>query len=75
MVLLRSDLSQRERTPKAFRGGLMIRQLLLQRADDRMEKMMRLDQLAPGHRFDGVESCVRAVHVRHGDRAVQGDNR
>ena len=70
MILLRSDLSQLQRTPKAFRCGFVIRELLLQLTDDRVEKMMRLDQLATGHRCDAVERRLCAMHVGHSNRAV-----
>ena len=70
MMLLRPDLSQLQRTPKAFRSGFVIRELLLQLADDGVEKMVRLDQLAMGHRFDGVERRLCALHVGDGNCAV-----
>ena len=70
MMLLRSDLSQLQRPPKAFRRGFVIRELLLQLTDDSVEKMMRLDQLATGHRFDGVERRLCALHVGDSNCAV-----
>ncbi len=42
-MLLRADLGQLQRPPETCRGGLVPADLLLEFADDGVEKMMRFD--------------------------------
>lgn len=75
MILLRADLRQLERASKAVRGGLVVPELLLELAYDRMEKVMRFDAFAARDRVDGVERSLRAVDMRDGNGTVEGDDR
>lgn len=43
VMLLRADLGQLQRPPETCRGGLVPADLLLEFADDGVEKMMRFD--------------------------------
>ncbi len=73
--MFRPDVGQLEGSTKIRSGGLVVAELLLQFAHDRVEKVMRLDQLPPLHLFDGVKTSLGTAHMRHRNRAIQGDHR
>ena len=75
MILPRADLRQLERASKTVRGGLVVPELLLELAYNRMEKVMRFDAFAARDRVDGVERGLRAVDMRDGNGTVEGDDR
>lgn len=74
-MLFRADLRQLERAPETFGSSLVVPELLLELADDRVVEMMRFDALAARDRRERVESGLRAVDVCHCDGAIEPDNR
>ena len=74
MMLLGADLGQLQRAPETFRGRAVVAKLLLQLADDGMEKMMALDQFAPRHFRQRIEAGLRSVDMGDGDGTVERDD-
>lgn len=73
-MLLGADLGQLERAPETFRGRAVMAELLLELADDGVEKVMALDQLAPRHFRKRIEPGLWSVDTSDGDGAIEGDD-